>query len=152
MSQLHRAGGANPVASTVPPGGEALMDSKKLHARGLKLRKKMFGKAAVAKRMSAAGDFGAPLQHIINAYAYGDVWSRPQLPNKMRSLAVLGINAAINRPAEFRVHVHGALANGCTPDEIREVLLLVALYCGIPAANDAHRIAHEVFEEKAGRK
>jgi 4-carboxymuconolactone decarboxylase len=128
------------------------MDSKELYERGLKLRKEMFGEAAVAKRRNAAGDFGAPLQHIINAYAYGDIWSRPQLPNKMRSLAVLGINAAINRPAEFRVHVQGALANGCTPDEIREVLLLVALYCGIPAANDAHRIAHEVFEEKADRK
>ena len=123
------------------------MDLKDLYERGLALRKRMFGDAAVEKRMRALGEFGAPLQHIINAYAYGDVWSRKELPESTRSLAMLGITAAINRPAEFRVHVQGALANGCTPEQIREVLLLVAMYCGIPAANDAHRIAHEVIEE-----
>jgi len=128
------------------------MDIKDLYERGLALRKKIFGEAAVEKRMNAAGEFGAPLQHLINAYAYGDVWGRPDLSKKMRSLAVLGMTAAINRPHEFRVHMHGALNNGCTQDEIREVLLMVALYCGIPAANDAHRIAHEVFEEAASQK
>jgi 4-carboxymuconolactone decarboxylase len=128
------------------------MDIKDLYERGLALRKKIFGEAAVEKRMNAAGEFGAPLQHLINAYAYGDVWGRPELSKKMRSLAVLGMTAAINRPHEFRVHMHGALNNGCTQDEIREVLLMVALYCGIPAANDAHRIAHEVFVESETRK
>ena len=127
------------------------MDLKELNERGLELRRQMFGSEAVEKRMRAAGDFGAPLQQIVNAYAYGDVWSRPALPLKMKSLAMLGITAALNRPAEFRVHVQGCLANGGTPDEIREVLLLVALYCGIPAANDAHRIAFEVLEESAAR-
>ena len=63
---------------------------------------------------------------------------------------MLGITAALNRPAEFRVHVQGALANGCTPEEIRGILLLVAMYCGIPAANDAHRIAYDVIKESAG--
>ena len=125
------------------------MDLKELNERGLQLRRRMFGAEAVEKRMRAAGDFGAPLQQIVNAYAYGDVWSRPALPLKMKSLAMLGITAALNRPTEFRVHVQGCLANGGTPDEIREVLLLVALYCGIPAANDAHRIAFEVFNEGA---
>jgi 4-carboxymuconolactone decarboxylase len=86
------------------------MDLKELYARGLALRKKMFGEAAVDKRMQAFGDFGAPLQNIINAYAYGDVWSRTELPDATRSLAMLGITAALNRPAEFRVHVQGALA------------------------------------------
>lgn len=128
------------------------MDMKELIQRGLKLRREIFGDAAVAKRMSAVGEFGAPLQNLINGYAYGDVWSRPELSKKMRSLAVLGMTAAINRPHEFRVHMHGALNNGCTEDEIREVLLMVALYCGIPASNDAHRIALEVFEEKAKAK
>ena len=122
------------------------MDLKELNERGLQLRRRMFGAEAVEKRMRAAGDFGAPLQQIVNAY---DVWSRPALPLKMKSLAMLGITAALNRPAEFRVHVQGCLASGGTPDEIREVLLLVALYCGIPAANDAHRIAFEVFNEGA---
>ena len=128
------------------------MELKELYERGLALRKRMFGGKAVEKRMHAFGEFGAPLQNIINAYAYGDVWSRKDLPDSTRSLAMIGITAAINRPAEFRVHVQGALANGCTPEEIREILLLVAMYCGIPAANDAHRIAHEVIEEEARRE
>ena len=121
------------------------MDTKELKERGLKLRRQMFGDKAVKERMSAAGDFGAPLQDIINAYAYGDVWSRAGLEPKIRSLVVLGMMAAINRPAEFSVHVRGALANGATPDEIREVLLMLTMYCGIPAANDAHRIAAEII-------
>ena len=128
------------------------MDLKDLYARGLALRQKMFGNAAVEKRMQAFGDFGAPLQNIINAYAYGDVWSRNALPDATRSLAMIGITAASNRPAELRVHVQGALANGCTPEQIREVLLLVTMYCGIPAGNDAHRVAYEVIQENAGRK
>jgi 4-carboxymuconolactone decarboxylase len=127
------------------------MDLKELNERGLELRRQMFGTEAVERRMRAAGDFGAPLQQIVNGYAYGDVWSRPALPLKMKSLAMLGITAALNRPTEFRVHVQGCLANGGTPDEIREVLLLVALYCGIPAGNDAHHIAFEVLEESAAR-
>ena len=124
------------------------MDTKELYSRGVAVRKQIFGAEAVEKRMNALGDFGAPLQELINTYGYGDVWSRPGLERKIRSLVVLGMNAAINRAAEFKVHVNGALNNGCTPEEIREVLLLLALYCGIPASNDAHRIALETFEEK----
>jgi 4-carboxymuconolactone decarboxylase len=126
----------------------ATVDMRELYERGLKLRKQLFGDDAVEKRMHALADFGAPLQNIINAYAYGDVWQRPALPLKMKSLAMLGITAASNRPEEFRVHLNGALNNGCTPDEIREILLLVALYCGIPAANEAHRIAYEIIKER----
>ena len=124
------------------------MDVRELYERGLKLRKKLFGDDAVDKRMKAAGEFGEPLQHIINAYVYGDVWQRSALPLKMKSLALLGITAAMNRPEEFRVHVNGALTNGCTAEEIREILLLVALYCGIPAANEAHRIANEMINAR----
>jgi len=124
------------------------MDVKELYERGLALRRKLFGKEAVDRRMEALGDFGAPLQHIVNAYAYGDVWSRPGLALGTKSLAMLAMTAALNRPQEFRVHMNGALNNGCTPEEIREVLLLVALYCGIPAANEAHRIALEVINER----
>ena len=124
------------------------MDVKKLYERGLDLRRKMFGGKAVDERMNALGEFGEPLQNIVNAYAYGDVWSRSALPLKTKSLAMLGITAAMNRPQEFRVHVNGALNNGCTADEIREILLLVALYCGIPAANEAHRIAYEILKER----
>ena len=124
------------------------MDTQELYRRGLANRKEIFGKEAVEKRMAAVGDYGAPLQNMVNAYAYGDIWARPGMERKMRSLVVLAMTAAINRPAEFKVHVNGALNNGCTPEEIREVLLLLALYCGIPASNDAHRIALETFEEK----
>src|SRR3982751_242572 len=124
------------------------MDMQELHNRGVAVRKEIFGAQAVEKRMGALGEFGAPLQDLINTYGYGDVWSRPGLERKVRSLVVLGMNAAINRAAEFRVHVNGALNNGCTPEEIREVCLTVALYAGIPAANEAHRIALEVFIER----
>jgi len=124
------------------------MDTQELYRRGVAVRKQIFGAEAVEKRMSALGEFGAPLQEMINAYAYGDVWSRPGLDRKIRSLVVIGMNAAINRAAEFKVHVNGALNNGCTPEEIREVCLLVALYAGIPAANDAHRIALETFRDR----
>ena len=124
------------------------MDTQELYSRGLAVRKQLFGAEAVEKRMGALGEFGAPLQNMINSYAYGDVWSRPGLERKIRSLVVLAMNAAINRAPEFKVHVNGALTNGCTPDEIREVCLMVALYAGIPASIDAHRIALETFRER----
>lgn len=124
------------------------MDTKDLAAKGLKLRRELFGDKAVEQRMNAFGEFGEPLQHIINAYAYGDVWSRPGLPMGIKSLAMVAMMAGANKPTELRVHLKGALKNGCTPEEIREVLLLVALYCGIPAANEAHRAAVEVLKEE----
>jgi 4-carboxymuconolactone decarboxylase len=125
------------------------MDISGLYARGLRLRKAMFGEADVEKRMRAAGSFGAPLQNVINAYVYGDVWSRTGLSNDIRSLVMLGITAATNRPAEFRVHAKGALANGCTKEQVQDVLLLVAMYCGVPAAIETNRIAAEIFGEIA---
>jgi len=124
------------------------MDTQELHERGLNLRKRMLGEQAVERRMAAFGDFGAPLQHIINAYAYGDVWSREALPAATKSLAMVAMMAALGRPNELRVHLNGALTNGCTAGQIQELLLLVALYCGIPAANDAHRVAFEVLGER----
>jgi 4-carboxymuconolactone decarboxylase len=124
------------------------MDLKELYQRGLELRRRMFGREAVDKRMAALGPFGAPLQTVINAYTYGDVWGRGEIPLKTRSLVTLAITAATSRTDETRVHVRGALANGCTPQEIREVLLQVAMYCGVPASLQAHHIALEVFAEK----
>jgi 4-carboxymuconolactone decarboxylase len=124
------------------------MDTKDLAAKGLKLRKELFGDKAVEQRMNAFGEFGEPLQHIINAYAYGDIWSRPGLSLGVKSLAMIAMMAAANHPAELRVHLKGALKNGCTPEEVREILLLVALYCGIPAANEAHRAAMDVLAEE----
>jgi 4-carboxymuconolactone decarboxylase len=126
------------------------VDTSEMYARGLRRRKEMFGEAEVEKRMAASGEFGAPLQNIINAYVYGDVWERDGLADDIRSLVMLGITAASNRPAEFRVHAGGALANGCTKQQVQDVLLLVAMYCGVPAAIETNRIAAEIFGETAG--
>ena len=123
------------------------MDTRELSDKGLKLRQDMFGKDAVEQRMNAFGAFGEPLQNIINAYAYGDVWSRPALPMATKSLAMIAMMAAVGRPNELRVHVKGALTNGCTAEQIQEILLLVAMYCGIPLANEAHRVAVDVLRE-----
>jgi 4-carboxymuconolactone decarboxylase len=123
------------------------MDVQALHDRGLKLRTDMFGREAVDKRIAAFGEFGKPLQQIINAYAYGDVWSRTALPAATKSLVMIAMMAAAGHPNELRVHLQGALKNGCNTDEIQEVLLLLAMYCGIPSANEAHRIAVDVLGE-----
>ena len=123
------------------------MDEKELHERGLKLRIDMFGREAVEKRMNAFGEFGKPLQHIINAYAYGDVWSCSALPLATKSLAMVAMMAAAGHANELRVHLKGAVKNGCSTEQIQEVLLLLTLYCGIPASNEAHRIASEVLRE-----
>jgi 4-carboxymuconolactone decarboxylase len=122
-----------------------MADTGDLYARGLKRRKAMFGEADVDKRMAASGEFGAPLQNVINAYVYGDVWERTGLSNAERSLVMLAITAASGRPAEFRVHAKGALANGCSRAKVQDLLLLVAMYCGVPAAIETNQIAAEIF-------
>ena len=124
------------------------MDTQEQHDRGLALRTEMFGGEAVESRMAAFGEFGKPLQHIINAYAYGDVWQRAALPPATKSLAMIAMMAAAGYPNELRVHLKGAVKNGCSAEQIREILLLAALYCGIPAANEAHRVAAEVLREE----
>ena len=124
------------------------MDDQELHDRGLQLRIDMFGRDVVERRMAAFGDFGAPLQHIINACAYGDVWSRTAVPPATKSLAVVAMMAAAGRPEELRVHLKGALTNGCSAEQIQEILLLVAMYCGIPLANEAHRVACDVLQDR----
>jgi 4-carboxymuconolactone decarboxylase len=124
------------------------MDTRELHERGLRLRREMLGQEAVDKRMSALGAFGEPLQNIINAYAYGDVWSRSALPPATKSLAMIAMMAAAGRANELSVHLKGAMANGATAEQIQEILLLVAMYCGIPAANEAHRLAVAVLRER----
>src|SRR6478609_8819730 len=101
---------------------ETVMDDKDLYERGLKLRTEMFGREAVDKRMNAFGDFGKPLQHIINAYAYGDVWQRSALPAGMKSLVMVAMMAAAGHANELRVHLKGALKNKCSPEQIQEVL------------------------------
>src|ERR1700753_836119 len=127
-----------------------MTDTGELYARGLRRRKKMFGDADVDKRMAAAGEFGAPLQNVINAYVYGDVWERTGLSAAERSLVMLAITAASNRPAEFRVHAKGALANGCTAAQVQDLLLLITMYCGVPSAIETNQIAAEIFGKDPG--
>ena len=90
------------------------MDTQELYRRGLAVRKQMFGADTVEKRMAALGQYGEPLQHMINAYAYGEVWSRAALPLATKSLVMVGMLAAAGKPAELRIHLKGAIANGCS--------------------------------------
>lgn len=123
------------------------MPDEQMHETGMNIRKEIFGDDVVERRMTSAGEFGAPLQRLINQYAYGEIWGREALPRKIRSLLAIVMMCAANRPHELRIHLRGAVANGCTRDEIREAILQVAIYCGIPASLDAHNIAMEVFAE-----
>ena len=121
------------------------MDEQSSYERGLQVRMEMFGREDVEQRMRAFGSLGEPLQRIINANVYGDVWSRTALPIAMKSLIMVGMMAATGHTNELRVHLKGAIKNGCTAEQIQEVLLLVTFYCGVPAANEAHRIASELL-------
>jgi 4-carboxymuconolactone decarboxylase len=126
------------------------MTDSEMYQKGLSIRQDMFGADVVERRMTAAGEFGAPLQKLINQYAYGEVWGREAISRKMRSLLALAMTCALNRPNELRIHLRGALKNGCSKEEIREVLLQVAIYCGIPASLEAHNLATEIFAEDSG--
>jgi 4-carboxymuconolactone decarboxylase len=115
--------------------------------RGLEIRKSVLGKEFVEKSFAAADDFNRPMQELVTEYCWGAVWGREGLPKKARSMLNLCMLSALNRPHELKVHVKGALRNGLTKDEIREVFLQVAIYCGVPAAVDSFRIAREAFAE-----
>jgi 4-carboxymuconolactone decarboxylase len=115
--------------------------------RGLNTRREVLGSAYVDASLSKANDFTWPLQELVTEYCWDTVWNRPGLDRKQRSILNLGMISALNRPHELKLHVRGALNNGLTKDQIREVLLQVSIYCGVPAAIDGFRIAQEVFEE-----
>jgi 4-carboxymuconolactone decarboxylase len=115
--------------------------------RGLEIRKAVLGKEFVENAFKSADDFNRPLQELVTEYCWGAVWGRPQLDRKTRSLLNLAMISALNRPHELKMHVGGALKNGVTREEIREVFLQVAIYCGVPAGVDAFRVAREVFAQ-----
>jgi 4-carboxymuconolactone decarboxylase len=120
---------------------------KETFEKGLGIRRAVLGSDYVDKSIAAADDFTRPLQEIVTQYCWGEVWGRPNLERKTRSLLNLAMLSALNRPHEIKLHVRGALNNGVSKDEIREVFLQVAIYCGVPAAMDSFRIAKEVFKE-----
>lgn len=115
--------------------------------KGLALRKQVLGADYVEKSMANADDFSRPMQELSTEYCWGYVWTRPGLQLRERSLINLSMISALNRPHELKLHVKAALNNGLTRDEIREVLLQVAVYCGVPAGIDSTRIAREAFAE-----
>ncbi len=121
--------------------------SKEVYDRGLKIRREVLGAEYVDKALAPADTFGKPLQDLVTEYCWGAVWGREELPKKTRSMLNLAMIAALNRPHELKAHVKGALTNGVSKDEIREIFLQVAIYCGVPAAVDSFRIAREAFAE-----
>ena len=122
--------------------------SEKFEA-GLKTGKAVLGDAYVDASLAAAGDFTWPLQELVTEYCWDSIWNRDGLPRKTRSLVNLGMITALNRPHELKLHIRGAFNNGRTQDEVREVLLQSAIYCGVPASIDAFRCAREVLAEMA---
>jgi 4-carboxymuconolactone decarboxylase len=120
---------------------------KKTFDRGLEIRKSVLGSEYVDKAFAAADDFNRPLQELVTEYCWGAVWGREELSKKTRSMLNLAMISALNRPHELKAHIKGALVNGVTPVEIREILLQVAIYCGVPAAVDSFRLAREAFAE-----
>lgn len=123
-----------------------------LFEKGIANRREVIGSEYVDKALSSATDFNIDMQELVTQYCWGDVWSRPGLERKTRSLLNLAMLTALNRPHELKLHVRGALTNGATEDEIKEVLLQTAIYCGVPAAIDSFRVAAEALKEAAQAK
>jgi len=124
------------------------MDDRERHEQRMKIRREVLVNAHVDRSMQSATDFTAPFQDLITRYAWGEVWSRPGLSRHTRSLLTLAMTIALNREEEFRLHLRAALNNGVTREEIQEVLIQSAIYCGVPAADHAFQVASEVFSEK----
>src|ERR1044071_7246411 len=127
------------------PRGDVM--DQKMWDKGLSIRKAVLGEAYVANAMKNVDAFNAPFQDLLNEYCWGTVWGREELPRKTRSMLNIAMISILNRPHELRAHLKGALTNGVTREEIREILMQVAIYGGMPAAVDSFRIAREVFAE-----
>jgi len=122
--------------------------SDALFEKGLKVRREVLGAEYVDTAIKNADDFNRPLQELVTKYCWGEIWTRPTLDRKTRSMLNLAMLTALNRPHELRVHLKGALNNGVTKEEIREIFIHAAVYCGAPAGMDSFRIAKEVFKER----
>ena len=128
------------------------MDERKRYDEGMKTRRAVLGDAHVDRTLKNRTKFNEPFQELITRYAWGEIWNRPGLPKKTRSLLTLAMLVALNRSDEFRMHVKAALSIGVSRDEIQEALLQAAIYCGVPAANSAFHIAEDVFNSMEKRK
>ena len=124
------------------------MDERQRYEQGMWLRRAVLGDAQVDAALKNRNEFKETFQDLITRYAWGEIWTRPGLPKQTRSMLTLAMMVALNRADEFRMHVRAALNNGVTREEIQEVLLQTAIYCGVPAANSAFHIAEEVFSQQ----
>lgn len=120
------------------------------YERGLAMRKRVLGDAHVQRSLDSASDFSRDIQDLVTEYCWGAVWTRPGIDLKTRSAINLAMLTALNRGHELAVHVRGALTNGMSPEEIKEVLLQAAVYCGVPAALESFRIAETTIREVRG--
>jgi len=130
------------------------MDERERYESGMKVRRAVLGDTHVDRTLTRRNDFNGEFQELITRYAWGEIWDRPGLPRHTRSLLTVAMMVALNRGEEFRLHLRAAFNNGVTRDELKEVLLQTAIYCGVPAANNAFHLAEEVFaqmEESARR-
>ena len=121
--------------------------SDELFEKGIALRREMFGPELAEKQIEMATDFTWPLQDMVTRYCFGDVWHRPHLDRKTRSLLTLAMLTALDKPHEIKRHIQGAISNGVSKEEIREVFMHAMVYCGVPAAVVAFRAATEILEE-----
>ena len=126
--------------------------SKETYDKGLKIRKEVLGAEFVENAFKTADDFSRPMQDLATEYCWGYVWGREGLDKRTRSLLNLAMIATLNRPHELRLHIAGALRNGVTREEIREVFMQVAIYAGVPAGVDSFRAAKEVFAQLDSQK
>lgn len=123
-------------------------ETQALFEKGLELRRNVLGAEYVDGSLARANDFMMAFQRITTEWCWGYAWGREGLEHKTRSMLNLAMLTALNRPAEIKLHVKGALSNGVTPDEIKEILLHATVYCGIPAGLDAFKVANQVLEEE----
>jgi len=128
------------------------MDDRDRYEKGMAVRRAVLGDSHVNNALQNTTDLNQEFQDLITRYAWGEIWTRPGLPRHARSLIVIATMVALNRPEELRLHVRAAFNNGVTSNEIKEVLLQAAVYCGVPAANSAFHIAQQVFSEMDARK
>jgi len=129
------------------PDGDGLTDGQR-HTQGMEVRRAVLGDAHVDRAVAGTVPLTADFQDLITRYAWGDIWSRPGLARRERSVAVLTALIALGHHEELAMHLRAAIRNGLTQDEIVEVILQSAIYCGVPAANTAFRIAKDVFAEE----
>jgi 4-carboxymuconolactone decarboxylase len=123
------------------------MDERERYEKGLTVRRAVLGNAHVDRTLESRDEFNTEFQELITRSAWGEIWTRPGLPRHTRSLLTIAMTVALNRSEEFRLHLRAAFNNGVTREEIKEVLLQAAIYCGVPAANSAFHAAQEVFTE-----